>query len=144
MHLQIDLTQKVQNLSPDASEPEILSGALEVETLLASGQIDESFAAGLFVLWAEKLGAGDSNPEIAREIITAAQRGLLARSYAKKSQNAYDQVAESSRTLAGRGVSETTIARVTGVDRMTVRKALGKTRGRSSEPAEPKQTEIVF
>ena len=133
MPITLDLTQKIQNLSPDASDAEIIEGAVEVEALLSAGQIDESLASGLFILWAQKLAPVGDDPVAAREVITAARRGLTARLYAKKAQEAYSQVAESVRELVAQGFSESAVARLTGVDRMTVRKALGK-RGKKTEP----------
>jgi hypothetical protein len=133
MPITLDLTQKVQNLPPDASDAEVIEGASEVEALLNAGQIDESLASGLFILWAQKLAPVGDDHIAAREVITAARRGLTARSYAKKAQDAYAQVADSVRELVARGFSESAVARLTGVDRMTVRKALGK-RGKRSEP----------
>lgn len=132
-----ELVRQEAELPQGAELSAVLSAADTVEAFAIS---DDSFpteiAEGLLVRYANRVtDQAVTDVSLARLVLRSARLGVEAKRVAARAEVAYADVREAARELVEAGWSESEAARVCDVDRMTVRKALGK-RGGSKEPLE--------
>lgn len=134
-----DLARKEQELPPEAVITDILRNADEVEAFaIGEPDADQAIVARLLIRYARRITASaPANIEDARLVLALAAAGHRASEAAKASGEAYEAAYEQVRIAVDAGMSQSDAARVSGLDRMTVRKAIGKPRAKKSSETEP-------
>lgn len=132
-----DLARKEADLPYDAPVGDILRNADEVEAFLVSEPgLDPDMPTRLLTRYARRLSAATPTTLTdARLVLSLAAAGHRAAEAAKASTAAYEAAYEQVRIAVDADITQSEAARISGLDRMTVRKALGKPRGR--KPAGP-------
>lgn len=131
-----DLARKEADLPYDAPVGDILRSADEVEAFIVGEQgLNLDMPTRLLTRYARRLSAGTpANLAAARMVLALAAAGHHAAEVAKASTAAYRVAYEQVRVAVDAGVTQSEAARISGLDRMTVRKAIGRPRVRKTTP----------
>jgi hypothetical protein len=123
----VDFVERERNFTNDTPLTVLLSFADELEAFSSIENVNETVLLRLLVDVARRISPRTpSSITYARTVITLSRAGERAREADRKRDEAYQQAYVLVREIVTIGMSESEAARVSGFDRMTIRRARGK------------------